>query len=130
MFLTQCYAKDASQQKSIPIIGLATWKHEWKYAQHEPYALLAADFDQSDPYRDRNRAWTGKDHSASIIGIINETLRALREVEELEIARAKGMPLRLDENHRWTSSDKVTEECAANPSRSMWQKLTAALTHS
>jgi len=138
-FLTQCHAKDASQKNSIPIIGLATWKNGYKYRRSEPYALLAADFDQSDGFRDRNREWTGKDQSASIAGTIDETLRALREVEGLEIARAKGFPLKLDGTHRWVASDKVPEappmQALENssreierPARGIWQIIKATLT--
>jgi len=114
LFLTHSQASEASDQGSIPIIGLATWKSTSKLRSDQPYALFAADFDQGDPLRWRDREWTGQDHVASITGVIDQTLRALREVETLEIARANDIELTLGKNHRWKPTKKLA---AISPSR-------------
>jgi len=101
LFLTHSKAKEATAQHSIPIIGLATWKNINKYKVDQPYALLAADFDHGDLERYSGRAWTGVDNATSITGVIEETLRALRQVEDLEIASAHGIRLELGLGYRW-----------------------------
>ena len=107
MFLTHSLASEASDRHSIPIIGLSTWRNTYKYVVDQPYALFSADFDQRDGYRYGNRSWNGEDQSSSIAGTIDETLRALREAEILEIARANDVPLRPGHDHRWApSSDR------------------------
>ena len=106
MFLTHSLAHDANRQKSIPIIGISTWKSTDKFAHHEPYALLGADFDRRDTYRRETRTWVGEDQASSIAGTIDETLRALREAEMLEIARADGIPLSEGADSRWTICKK------------------------
>lgn len=123
MFLTNAAAREANWQQSIPIIGLATWKNSCKYKKEEPYALLEADFDEKDPHRNRDRAWKGADQSASIAGTIDETLRALREVERLEIARAQDIPLEIGVNHRWAPSSRLIYN---GPSRESIRELSAS----
>ena len=120
MFLTHSAALEATREKSIPIIGLATWKNSDKYNKYGPYALLAADFDKKDQFRSANRTWSGEDQRASLAGTIDETLRALREVETLEIARAQNIPLEIDANHRWAPTGKLTDK---SPSRDNMREL-------
>jgi hypothetical protein len=125
-FLTHSLAEEATNQSSIPIIGLATWKNKGKYSTNKPYALLGADFDRGDPHRSGSRFWEGEDQSSSIAGVIEETLRALREVEELEIARADGTTLSLGEDRRWQASEKrkASKKLIANK---LIRAITAAL---
>ena len=105
IFLTHSNANEATQESSIPIIGLATWGNSIKAEPESPYALLAASFDKRNPTQFGNRKWWGRDHAASIAGVINETLRALREAEDLEVARANGLPLVLGGDNRWTAQN-------------------------
>ena len=114
MFLTHSDAKDASTQGSIPIVGLAVWKNPYKLQYSYPYAVLCADFDQKDRFRKRDRKWKEKDQSASFAGTIDETLRALRAVENLEIARANGVPLKVGIDQRWRPSSPT-------PDKSPWR---------
>ena len=101
IFLSHSRAHEATDRHSIPIIGLATWKNPAKFLRVQPYALFSADFDQGDQLRYVRREWHDKDQYASISGTIEETLRALREAETLEIARAHRKPLRLGAGYRW-----------------------------
>ena len=122
LFLTHSLARDATDEQSIPIIGLAVWGNKSKFANGQPYALFCADFDQGDElrYGRKKWAWKGEDQAASIAGVMDETLRSLRQVEDLEIARAKDMPLRLGKDHRWTPSNR-------RPFPGVWQTIRTAL---
>jgi len=103
-FLTQSASTQANAMGSIPIIGTATASNRSKRDASES-VLFRADFHKSDIYRTLTRedreikrdfqhvmgeqSLEYKDVAGDFVGLINETLRVLMEVEKKEIERAK-----------------------------------------
>ncbi len=94
MYLTHSSAYDSSEARSIPIVGLGTYKNTNKLpVGSDPFVVLAADFDKKDEYRRKfDSPKNGKEYedtAGNIPALINETLRAIIECENAEINRAK-----------------------------------------
>lgn len=121
MFFTLSNAKEAMDLDSIPIIGITTWNNTNKLDAKKPYILLPADFDAGDINRSYTRQYEGRDRAASIQGVIEQTLLALRRAEVLEIARAGGAQLQLQNNRRWRVIKRPRQSGIAAGLRSLFQ---------
>ncbi len=90
-FLTHSDSMEATIRHSIPVIGLATYNNPGKRSQDEKnFAVFHANFDPKDQNRyDGGRVPPSQDVNGDIVGLINEALRTMAEVEDKEIARAE-----------------------------------------
>ncbi|MDE2079483.1 MAG: hypothetical protein KGI73_03790 [Patescibacteria group bacterium] len=92
-FLTHSASREAMHQGSIPIIGLASYVNFMKRPfWGKNFVLLPAYFDMKDPARSRTHFKSPliQDVAGNIPGLIEASLRAIMEVEDKEIERARG----------------------------------------